>query len=129
VSLLAYIWIISLTMYTVKESLSDWEEDVNYVRIWLLIETIFFFAWIMSGCLFLSMAQLAKFRSTLMTDSDLSNDRNPWNDRKTDDFFRYIKFDYFVFTLYLCCLIMDVSVGFYQPYSSPYGRKDMFPTV
>jgi hypothetical protein len=96
-----------------KKSLEDWVDDVNYVRIWLLIETIYFFAWILSGGVFLSMAQLAKFRSTLKTDSALSNDRNPWNDRKTDDFFRYIKFDYFVFTLYFSCLIMDGIIGFY----------------
>ena len=94
-------------MYTITKSYHDNQDDSNYVRIWLFVESMFFFSWIVSGIIFLIMAHLSKFRSTIKSDLILQMDNDPWNDRKTDDFFRYIKFDYFVFTLYLTCLLVD----------------------
>jgi hypothetical protein len=43
-----------------------------------------------------------------MNDAVLQNDDNVWNDRQTDDFLRYIKFDYYVLTLYISCFLMDL---------------------
>ena len=58
----------------------------------------------------------------------LQMDKDPWNDRKTDDYFRYIKFDYFVFTLYLTCLMVD-SIFYHEvKVLEPLGPFDKHPT-
>lgn len=109
--LVGYIITISYVTYYTKKNIEEWEYDVNYVRIWLLIESIYFYVWIIASILFVIVAYVSKFRSTIVNDAVLQNDDNVWNDRQTDDFLRYIKFDYYVFTLYLSCLLMDIIVA------------------
>lgn len=46
--------------------------------------------------MFVGIAQIFGFKSTFHSDEELLADTNPWNDRKADDFLRYIKHDFFV---------------------------------
>ena len=109
--LVGYFLTFSYVTYYAKINIEEWEYDVNYVRIWLFIESIYFYVWIVASILFVIVAYVSKLRSSIFNDAVLQNDDNVWNDRQTDDFLRYIKFDYYVFTLYLSCLLMDVIVG------------------
>lgn len=80
----------------IKINLHDWVNNVNIVRCWLFIEANYVFLWIFSSMIFVMAAQVFKFKSSVMTDKDLHADMNVWNDRESDDFLRYIKFDFFV---------------------------------
>lgn len=87
-------------------------EDVNYVRVWLYIEVTFFFIWIISGCLFVFVAYLVKLKPTFKTEYVLSLDDNVWNDKCSDDFLRFIKFDFYLFTFILSVLLTELYIGF-----------------
>jgi hypothetical protein len=70
-----------------------------------------------------------KLRSSIVNDEMLQNDTNVWNDRQTDDFLRYIKFDYYVITLYISCLLMNVlSMVFPFGTITKMGPRYMWPT-
>lgn len=47
------------------------------------------------------IAYIGKFKSTVKSEAVLEMDDNVWNDRKTDDFLRYMKFEFFVMTYFL----------------------------
>ena len=47
-----YVYIIPFNVYITKKHYNEWFDDVNYIRIWLLIEIIWFFSWIMMSILF-----------------------------------------------------------------------------
>ena len=79
--LVGYLMTLSYTTYYTRKSIEEWEYDVNYVRIWLLIEAMFFFAWLCASVLFVTVAYVFSFRSTIMNDAVLQNDDNVWNDR------------------------------------------------
>jgi len=80
----------------VKLNHHNWQGEVNYVRAWLLIECTYFFSWIGCACLFVIFAYIAKFQSTCKSGEVMEMDDNVWNDRGTDDFLRYLKFEFFV---------------------------------
>lgn len=67
-----------------------------------------------------------------MTEEDLQADDNVWNDKKTDDFMRYIKYDYFIvvyiFTQLLSGLIWGYSPGNEHLIIDQYGPRDFWPT-
>ena len=79
----------------------NWKGEVNYVRAWLMIECTYFFSWIGCACFFMVIAYIGKFKSTVKSEAVLEMDDNVWNDRKTDDFLRYMKFEFFVMTYFL----------------------------
>ena len=99
-------------IFQVKLSLHDWVGDVNFIRAWLLIECACFFSWITCGVLFLFAAYIFKFRSVAKTDAVMEQDENVWNDSSTDDFLRYLKFEFFLLCYLSTFLIMDVFCGF-----------------
>ena len=111
VSLLVFLYIISEAMYTCKLNVEDWTSEPNEIRIWLMLESIFFFIWIISGAIFVGFAHVFTFRSTIKDDKCLEDDDDVWNDRRIDDFLRYIKFDYFVSTLYISYLLMELYIA------------------
>jgi hypothetical protein len=116
-------------MYETKLNMHFWEKDVNYVRIWLYIESWFWIMWIVGSICFMVCAFLFKIRSSIRNDAMLENDENVWNDRKTDDFLRYIKFDYYVITLNIACFLMNLYV-MYSPVGtiSKMGPRSLWPT-
>jgi hypothetical protein len=111
--LLTWYFIISwYTVYITKLNLHNWGEDINEIRVWLFIESAYVFKWILSSVIFVTLAQIFKFQSSLMSEDELEFDDDVWNDRNSSDFLRYIKHDFFIF-VYICThLINNLNYGF-----------------
>ena len=62
--------------------------------------------------LFLFMAYVFKFKSVAKSDSIQKMDTNVWNDSDTDDFMRYLKFEYFLLTYMIAFIGMEILCGF-----------------
>jgi len=62
--------------------------------------------------MFLIMAYLFKFRSVAKREEVMKMDDNVWNDRDTDDFLRYLKFEYFMLAFMSTFAIMELICGF-----------------
>lgn len=99
-------------MYTVKLDFHNWGGHVNYVRAWLFMECTFFFNWIGNSVLFLLISYLAKFKSVSKNEEIMEMDDNVWNDKNTDDFLRYLKFEYFVLNFIMTFTSSAVMFGF-----------------
>ena len=67
ISLLA----ILLAIYIVKNNQTYWIGEATEVRVWILIDVFFFFSWIVSGILFVTMAYIFKFKSTMKNEEIL----------------------------------------------------------
>lgn len=119
--LMCYVFIISYTTYETKLNMNFWKYDVNYVRMWLYIESVFFIAWLVGSAIFVIFAYIFKLRSSVVDEIVEKENDDIWSDRATDDFLRYIKFDYYVLTLNIACFCMDITVMF-----SPVG---VIPTM
>merc|ERR1712127_1141931 len=78
-------------IFLIKGEYSSWHSDVNYVRLWLLIEIVFFFSWLFASIIFVLYAYLVKFKPISKNVALMENDDNIYNDKKTDDFLRYLK--------------------------------------
>jgi hypothetical protein len=105
------MFIISELIYTCKIYESEWINYPTDTRVWIYIESIFFFVWIAAGVVFIFVAHLLRFRSTVKLDFCLDEDTDIWNNRRIDDFLRYIKFDFFVATLNISYLLMEILVA------------------
>lgn len=116
----------------IKINLHDWKNNVNIVRCWLFIEANYVFLWIFSSIIFVVAAQVFKFKSSVMTDKDLHADMNVWNDRESDDFLRYIKFDFFVvnytLTQFLNSLVYGYAAGPQHLLIDELGTRSFWPT-
>lgn len=42
----------------------------------------------------------------------MEKDDNVWNDKSSDDFLRYLKFEYFFFNFFLAKLLCEIQIGF-----------------
>lgn len=98
-------------MYFARHSFDNSWELTN-VRVWIYIESIYFFAWIFSGIIFVATAYIWKLEPTDKDEDSIKLDDNVWNDRNADDFLRYVKYDYYVFSLALADLMMEYFIGF-----------------
>jgi cbb3-type cytochrome oxidase subunit 3 len=87
---------------------------MNEVRCWLLIEIIFFLAWILVSVCYLMIAYCLKLKSIAKNEAMLMIDDDVWNDKDTDDFLRYLKYDYFVMVLPMTFLAMELTLGFLE---------------
>lgn len=100
------------TFYKAKSDRHNWDNDCTYIRIWLQIEVMFFIFWILSGICFLAYAFLSKFKSISKNEKLLLLDDNIWNDKSSDDFLRYLKLEYFLFSYITTFLFMEITIGF-----------------
>jgi len=85
---------------------------VNEVRAWLMLEVIYFFVWLLTSALFLAYAYIVKFKSISKSEEIMKMDDNVWNDKNTDDFLRYLKFEYFLFNSVLAVFVTELTTGF-----------------
>lgn len=69
--LVGYLLTFSYTTYYTKKNIEDWEYDLNYVRIWLLVEAVYFYSWLTASCIFVTVAYIVRFRSTIRNDAVL----------------------------------------------------------
>jgi len=106
-----YFFPLVYAIYVAKVDLENWEHDINYIRIWLLIEIVYFWMWLASGIVFLLYAYIAKFKSIFKNEVVLAKDDNVWNDKDSDDFLRYLKQEYYMFAYILSFLAMEIQIG------------------
>ena len=99
-------------MFLARLNFDDWINDISNLRVWVFIESIFFFSWISASSIFVSVAYLWKLEPTNKTEEMMKLDDDPWNDRNACDFLTYIKYDYYIVTLNLTLMIMEVLIGF-----------------
>lgn len=99
-------------MFICKRDFANWKDDMNEVRAWLLIEIIYFLAWIIISILYVMIAYALKLKSIAKNEVMLMLDDDVWNDKDTDDFLRYLKYDYFVMVLPMTFFVMELTLGF-----------------
>jgi len=107
-----YMSQILYAIFCTKLDIVNWEGNVNYIRAWLYIECTFFLSWIICAMVFLFFAYVFKFKSVSKNDKIMQMDDNVWNDKDTDDFLRYLKFEFFVLNYMMSFLLTDVVYGF-----------------
>jgi hypothetical protein len=71
-----------------------------------------FFNWITTSVLFVGVAYIRKFKSISKDEAVMNMDDNVWNDKDTDDFLRYLKFEYFLYNYLLCKLCTELFIQF-----------------
>jgi membrane associated rhomboid family serine protease len=108
----SYIGTLMFAMYIAKLHFDEWVNDINLVRVWLFIESVYFFVWILSGALFALVAYIVKFKPTFKTEAAMAADDNVWNDKWSDDFLRFLKFDMYLWCFILSMLLMELYIGF-----------------
>ena len=104
-----YLFPLIYAIYVAKVDLENWKHDVNYVRVWLLIEITYFWCWLASGVCFLFYAYVAKFKSIFKNEVLLAKDEDVWNDKDSDDFLRYLKSEYYMFAYSLSFIAMEIQ--------------------
>mmetsp|Transcript_11641 Transcript_11641/g.17665 ORF Transcript_11641/g.17665 Transcript_11641/m.17665 type:complete len:96 (-) Transcript_11641:540-827(-) len=73
-------------------------------------------------------AYCVKFKSISKNEALLEMDDNVWNDKDTDDFLHYLKFEYFLISYVLTYLFMEIVLGFSDAYSlGSLGPRDFEP--
>jgi hypothetical protein len=107
-----YFFPLVYAIYVAKVDLENWNHDVNYIRIWLLIEIVYFWMWLSSGVIFLFYAYIAKFKTIFKNEVLLAMDDNVWNDKDSDDFLRYLKQEYYTFAYILSFMLMELGFSF-----------------
>jgi hypothetical protein len=71
-------------------------------------------------------------KSVAKNDTIQGSDDNVWNDRGSDDFLRYLKFEYFMFNFCWCKLFMEISVGYLRvrfDHLDQFGEVSFYPQV
>ena len=124
---LFYIWPVLKLVYTFKmqggtQFMLDtemWGQSLNPVLIWNFLEISYFFMWVLALALFCLFAYCEKYKSILKTDFDdeiASKDTNQdiWNNKNSDDFLRYFKWEAFNFSHYLCQMLMALLVLYFS---------------
>lgn len=99
-------------VYVLKVDFKSFIKDLDEVRVWLLIEIIYQFVWIFSSMVFLLCAYFFKLQSAVKNEDLLMLDDDVWNDKDSDDYLRYLKFDYFTMTYKISLFIMELALGF-----------------
>lgn len=121
---------ILLGVFFVKNNRKYWigSDNATEVRVWIIIDVYYFFSWIVAGVIFVLMAYIFKFKSTMKDEDLLLQDNNPWNDKDTEDFLRHLKMEYLVFSYYFSAVIMNYVLGFYNGRDFETGAKDFYPS-
>ena len=124
------IFLFSYCIYIVKAHFGNWDRDVDPVRAWLLFEVIFFFNWVMAGIFFLFFAKLYKLNPLNISEKELLEDDDPWNNRETQDFLCHLKYEFFTFCYAFTSMITTYMIGFTNFYFIElFGNKDPYPTM
>jgi len=123
-----YLPPVFYAIFLIKGEYSSWHSDVNYVRLWLLIEIVFFFSWLFASIIFVLYAYLVKFKPISKNVALMENDDNIYNDKKTDDFLRYLKSEYFLMAYIISFMIAEIEFGFLGNYHFDHiGPKEFWP--
>lgn len=123
------------TIFHVKSNKPHWPEDekleespTHEIRAYLLLECGFFFGWILVSVFFTLYAYIFKIKSISKSDIVMESDDNVWNDKDTDDFLRYLKFEYFMVSYVLIKGLMEIWLGFIpRDDIAIFGTNDFYP--
>jgi hypothetical protein len=107
-----YFYVIPYVIYTVKYNLDSWHTDMNWVRCWLLIESIFFFNWVFMSIAFIQMIYWLKLNPFFTDEEKLLSDEDVWNDKNSYDILRFMKNEYFNTTYIMTMLYTDIVIGY-----------------
>ena len=121
-----------LGIFLIKNNMMHWASPdgskMTEVRAWILIDMYYFFSWIVSGCLFVTIAYIMKLQSQMRNDDLLILDDNPWNDKDTEDFLRHLKMEYLVFCYFVSTAYMDFIIGNDKGGGFNSGPVDFYPS-
>lgn len=93
-----------------------------------MIEVRLFFTWLVVSIMFTLYAYVFKIKSISKSDIVMESDDNVWNDKDTDDFLRYLKFEYFMVSYTLLKMCMEILIGFFpQSVELVFGKNDFYP--
>lgn len=130
-------------IFEAKFSRKEWEHDFEIskkdpslkfateeVRGWLYIEVTLFFLWIFCSMGFTLYAYIFKVKSIVKSSVVMEMDDNVWNDKDTDDFLRYLKFEYFMVTYFAVKFAFQVILGFdVREDVNWFGKRDFNPVT
>ena len=123
-----YLPPVFYAIFLIKGEYHSWKSDVNYVRLWLLIEIVFFFSWLFASIIFVFYAYLVKFKPISKNVALMENDDNIYNDKKTDDFLRYLKSEYFLMAYIISFILVEIEFGFLGNYHFDHiGKQEFWP--
>jgi hypothetical protein len=57
-------------------------------------------------------AYIFKVKSSCKSSKVMEMDDNVWNDKDTDDFLRYLKYEYFMVSYFLLKMVLQIYIGF-----------------
>jgi len=89
-----------------------YKSPTHDIRAWLLIECGVFICWIACSMMFTFYAYIFKIKSICKSEIVMESDDNVWNDKNTDDFLRYLKFEYFMVNYILLKAVTEIYIGF-----------------
>ena len=116
-------------MFFVKNDYADYIYDLNEIRLWLVLEIMFFFNWIVVSAIFVMWAYIVKFKSISKNEALNALDDNVWNDKDRDDFLRYLKFEYFNLCYFLAFIATELIMLRSNWYGlGEYGERDFKST-
>lgn len=125
--LMPYTYLLGIfkTILTVKTNLKFWRTDLNMVRAWLICEITYFFFTLASGMLFMFICALIPNAGTFTKCVEKMRTQGPWTSKDTNDFLRFVKVEYYLFTLQSSLLLTEISVGFSNIYEfKHFGHRD-----
>ena len=109
-----FILKIEIQSHYTEESFAD---QVGDVVIWVVIEVWYFFYWLLSLSIFCLLAYIFKFRTLFKMDAEPEHlyaypTDEIWNNKQSDDFLKYFKWEAFAFGIVGTQLMMTMQVLF-----------------
>lgn len=127
--LVPYTYLLALfkTILLAKTNMIFWSYSMNHIRAWLLLEITFFLFSIAAGIVFLLLCSLLPESGGFFNVQNKGRERtvlNPYNEKNTTDFLRYIKREYFMFTFQATLTLTSCFIGFSNLYNfDMYGPR------
>ena len=107
-----YLMCMPVVVYFTKEHQDIWDEQIiNYRRLWCDFEIDFFFAYLTSMVIYLQLAFWTKAGSFMKDEDDLLNDDDIWNDKNSEDFFRWVKKESFDMSIHITLAVCSFRIG------------------
>ena len=74
-------------------------------------------------------AYVFKIKSISKNAKVMEMDDNVWNDKDTDDFLRYLKYEYFMCTYFALKIVLQIYIGFVPKQEiDMFGERNFEPT-
>jgi len=84
---------------------------MTFVRVWFHFEIIFFFVWLCSIILYLQLTFWSKAQPIYKNEENLLADDNVWNDKNTEDYLRWHKYESFKICFQVTFIATDIIIS------------------